>query len=86
MKIFKKLVEKYWRIKYGEDIDIVYPEDLVDVETTGLKYYHRHGSIKDKWWIERLGIITMTRREAEERGYLPCEECFGKVLPEIRRR
>jgi len=80
----RKLLEAIWRSKYGDDIDILWPDDLVDMETTGIGVYHRAGSIKDKYWVNSLGIKRMTRKEAEDMGGEPCEECFGRILPNLK--
>ena len=82
MNIKRKILETIWRLRYGDDVDIVWPDDLVDMETIGnVKEYHRAHSITDDYYVERLGIKTITREEAESMGGEPCEECFRRVLP-----
>jgi len=83
--IKRKLLETIWRLKYGDDIDILWPDDLVDMETTGIGVYHRAGSIKDKYWVNTLGLKQMTRKEAEDMGGEPCEECFREILPKLKK-
>ena len=81
MNIKRKILETIWRLRYGDGIDIVWPDDLVDMETTGINVYHRAYSVRDEFWMNRLGIKTITRKEAESMGGRPCEDCFRRVLP-----
>ena len=82
----RKILGAIWRLKYGDDIDILWPDDLVDMETTGISVYHRVNSIKDEYWTNSLGIKRMTRKEAEDMGGRPCEECFRRILPNLKKK
>ena len=84
--IKRKILEKIWKLRYGNNFDILWPDDLVDMETKGINVYHRVGSVTNEWWINSLGLKRMTRKEAEEIGGRPCEHCFSKrVLPNLKR-
>jgi len=83
MNVKKKILTLYWKLRY-KDCDVVWFDDLVDIETgeRGIKVYHLVGSIYEKNRpMDMLGIKTMTRLEAENIGGCPCEECFENVLP-----
>jgi hypothetical protein len=80
MKIKRKILEVIWRLRYGDDIDILWPDDLVDMETTGISKYHRVNGVID-WFLDANDIKTITRKEAESMGGEPCEYCFKRILP-----
>lgn len=80
----RKILSWLWKQIYGDDCDIVWFDDLVDIETgeQGIKVYHIVDSIKESSrGMDRLGIETVTRVKAESMGIRPCEECFNIILP-----
>lgn len=80
----RRIFSWWWGLRYGDERDIVWFDDLVDMETgkQSINVYHIVGSIKKaSVGSDRLGIKTMTREEAENMGGRPCEECFKIVLP-----
>ena len=83
MNLKKKILTWWWELRYKE-YDIIWFDDLVDMETgeRGVKVYHRVDSIRESVkGSDMLGIKTMTRLEAENMGGKPCEKCFVKILP-----
>lgn len=85
----RKILRWLWKQRYGDACDIVWFDDLVDVETGEQKcnVYHRVGCIKESHLgMDRLGIKTVTRAEAESIGIRPCEECFNIILPKSKNK
>ena len=82
-KITKRILSWWWKLTL-KDCDIVWYDDLVDMETgeRGIKVYHRQDSIRESYrGNEDLGIKTMPRREAESIGGRSCEDCFVNIRP-----
>ena len=83
MMLKKKILSWWWSLRY-KDYDVLWFDNLVDIETgeRGIKLYHIVDSICEKSRpMDMLGIKTVTRAEAESMDYCPCELCFKKVLP-----
>lgn len=85
LEIKRKILTWWWNLVYKGDCDILWHDDLVDVEDgdRGIKIYHKVGSIKETLRsMDKLGIRTLTREYAEEvLECQPCTECFKNVLP-----
>ena len=83
----RKILSWWWKLRY-KDYDILWFDDLVDMETgkLGIKLYHRVGSTSEGYrGIDLLGMEIMTRAEAESMEGSPCEECFKNVLPRSKK-